>query len=193
MADYAVNRRITLLPLLASAALTVAACGGSTPGTASPTSSATSTTSGSSTGSSDAANKLLQTDPCSLLSSSVLSQYGLGAGKSSNDAGARSCGWQKPTDNNGNGYTLGVDIWDSLGIKDIDPSSNTITDDPINGRPAKQTQDKVGDVCAVVLGVTDSSRVDVQVNESNSDMSQACQEANQFAKIIGPELPGGNG
>jgi len=41
----------------------------------------------------------------------------------------------------------------------------------------------------VSIGVTTTSRVDVTANTGASDINQSCALANQYAKLIEPELP----
>lgn len=73
------------------------------------------------------------------------------------------------------------------GIKDVNTDGYTVTDDPIGAHLGRQLQQTGGDTCAVAIGITGASRVDIDVSGNGS--SQDCQLANQYAKIIEPKLP----
>jgi hypothetical protein len=194
-----VNRRFTVVPLLAVAAFGLAACSSSTTGTgtAAPTSGAAPVSSGGSTSSSGGSgtsggSALAALQPCSLLSSSVLSSLQLSQTDSGTANGARSCSWQKSVDANGlNGYAAGVDIRDSQGLKDVNTSGSTVTSDQIGSHQGQQLQSTDSGDCIVAIGVTNSSRVDVTVN-AETDAGKACQVANQLAKVVEPQLPSGS-
>jgi hypothetical protein len=177
-----VNRRTAVLILVVAAVLGVAACTSSTTGngTPAPTTNAAGPTSGG--------PSLTSIQPCDLLSSGDASQNQLGTPTTDNGNGARGCTWQNTTANNGDGYTVGVDIRDSQGIKDINTGGYTVTTDNIGSHPGRQLQSTVSGSCDIVIGVTNSSRVDVDVN-AGTDPVQGCQLANQFAKFVEPNLP----
>jgi hypothetical protein len=135
---------------------------------------------------------LTSIQPCNLLSSDVVSQNQLGSPTPGNESGARICSWQNTTANNGDGYTIGVGIRDSQGIKDVSPDGYTVTPDNIGGHQGRQLQSTQSGTCIIAIGVTNSSRVDVTVN-AGTDPVQGCQLANQFAKVVEPNLPAATG
>lgn len=197
------KRRLAVLPLIAAAVFGLAACNNSTSGTGTPApdtgggSGATSVDTGAggggspSSSSSGTASGLADLQPCNLLSASTLSTYQLTKTGSENDSDVRTCGWQKSVDANGNGgYSVGVDIRGSQGLKDVVSSGYTVTDDAVGSHQGKQLQASIGGTCAVSIGVTDSSRVDVHVNGAG-DTAQMCQLANNLAKVVEPQLPAG--
>lgn len=187
------NRRRTVIPLLVSAAIGLGACSGTTPGTASraTTDPLTPSMNGSSTSSSDASATLASTQPCDLLSGSELSQLGVGNhGTPDTGSGARTCSWQHPTDVSGTGYLVAADVRDHQGIKDINTDGVTVTDHSVGrhqGRLLKDTSG--GDGCTVVIGVTDSSRVDVQANTNQATVDASCQLALRVAPLVEARLP----
>lgn len=179
--------------LLVTVLLGTTGCTNSSTGSPLPTSPAegSKTVSGSpSTSMENAAAKLAATDPCTLLTQAQLDQYGLQKRDSGNLAGARVCSWTHPTDKQGTGgYNLKPAIWDQQGIKDINTEGYIVSDTVAIGRhQARQVKQINGDVCAMGIGVTSSSRVDVVVA---GDSDESCGLANQFAKLIEPKLPGG--
>jgi hypothetical protein len=191
-----VNRRLAILPLVAMAALGLAACSSTTTGQGTPittpaqggTGGSSPSSSGSSGGGSSA---LASVQPCNLLSSATLSQFGLSKTQSITIPAARPCDWTKPVDINGaNGYSVEIAIRDSQGIKDINTAGNTVTEDNVGSHDGRLVQADAGGGCIVVIGVGDSSRVDVSV--AGTDTNQACSVANQLAKVVEPQLPAGS-
>jgi Protein of unknown function (DUF3558) len=184
------SRRTTVLPLAVAALLGVAACTNSTTGNGSPAPTVGSTQSGG--GSTSSGSGLTSIQPCDLLSSDILSQNQLGTPTTANEGGARTCHWQNTTASEGIGYAVGVGIRDSQGIKDVNPDGYTVTPDNIGGHPGRQLQSTLSGTCIIAIGVTNSSRVDVTVN-AGTDPVQGCQLANQFAKLVEPNLPAASG
>jgi predicted small secreted protein len=197
-----VNRRLAVLPLLAAAVFGLAACNSTTTGTGTPAatnggSAPSSSDAGSSSSTSEGSGSpsgeggLASVQPCSLVSSSALSQYQLTPSGTSNADGARSCDYHRPVDINGqNGAAVGIDVRDSQGLKDIAATGYTVTDDNIGSHQGKQAQLNAGGGCFVAIGVGDSARVDVQVS-ATANTTQACQLANALAKVVEPRLPAG--
>jgi hypothetical protein len=179
--------------LLSGALLGVAGCTETSAGSPLPTST---TGSGQTVGSSpsssdDAAAKLAAIEPCTLLTQAELDQYGLRKRDSGNVAGARTCSWTHPTDENGKGgFNIMPGIWDQQGLKDINSSGYSVAEKQLGRHPARQLRQIGSNGCAVVIGVTDSARVDVT---ASGDPGQGCVLADQFAKLIEPRLPGGDG
>jgi hypothetical protein len=145
------------------------------------------TASGSQTSQDNAAARLAAIDPCSLLSPAQLDQYGLRKRDSGSLAGARTCSWGHAVGANGKGgFVVGPAIWDGQGIRDLNTNGYSVTDVAVGKHPARQAAQPGGDGCFVAIGVTDSARVDVI---ASGDPGQACDLANQFAKLIEPQLP----
>jgi hypothetical protein len=187
-----VNRRLVVLPVLAVAAmLTLAGCNNNPGTTGGSTGQPGSGGGNGSPSSSNNASGTASLKPCSLLTAADISQNQLGSGKSSNGNGARSCDWQNTTANNYAGYTLAVDVRDHQGLKDINSEGYNVTDDNIGSHQGKQLKQNPGSGCGVVIGVTNSSRVDVVATDSSGDAATSCNLANQFAKLVEPNLPSG--
>lgn len=193
-------RRIALATLVLAAGVGLTACSGSGGGNVfTSTNSTTSNDTGGPTsggGGSGAAQQLAAMQPCSLLSSTVISQNSLNSLGSQSIADGRQCKWQQPTgtDSNGNttGFTIGVTIRDSQGLSDIDTDGYTEASNPINGRQADLLTSTGGLGCFVAISVTSGSRVDVGASASSGDTNYSCLLAVQFAKDVEPELPGGS-
>jgi len=185
-----VSHRYTVLSFAVAALLAVAACTNSTTGSGSPapTAGGGPTSGGPTSGGSG----LTSIQPCDLLSSDIASQNQLGSPTPGNESGARTCVRHNVTANNGDGYIVGVGIRDSQGIKDVNPDGYTVTPDNIGSHPGRQLQSTLSGTCIIAIGVTNSSRVDVTVN-AGTDPVQGCQLANQFAKLIEPNLPAASG
>jgi hypothetical protein len=135
---------------------------------------------------------LASIQPCDLLSSDVVSQNQLGTPTPDNSGDARGCKWQNTTANNGDGYVVGVGIRDSQGIKDVNTDGYAVTPDNIGSHPGRQLQSTISNACLIAIGVTNSSRVDVTAI-ATIDANQLCQLANQFAKLVEPNLPAASG
>jgi uncharacterized protein DUF3558 len=181
-----VIRRFTVVPLVAAALFGLAACNNSTSGSAtagsSPGGSAPPTTGGASTAS---------LKPCDLVSSAEASGLQLAPQGPVNEGGARACSWQKPVDINGqNGYGVEIGIRDSQSLNDINTAGYTMSQDNIGSHQGRQGAATGSGACLVVIGVGNSSRVDVIVT-GGADATSACQFANQLAKFVEPRLPGG--
>jgi hypothetical protein len=164
----------------------MAACTNSTTGSGTPVPTTNTTQAGG--GPTSGGSGLTSIQPCDLLSSDIASQYQLGSPTPGNESGARTCARHNITANNGDGYVVGVGIRDSQGINDVNPGGFTVTTDNIRSHPGRQLQSTQSGSCIIAIGVTNSSRVDVTVN-AGTDPIQGCQLANQFAKLIEPNLP----
>jgi hypothetical protein len=185
-----VNRRATVLALVAAALFGVAACTNSTSGNGTPAPTAGSgPTSGGPTSS---GSGLTSIQPCNLISSDIASQNQLGTPTPVNEGDARACTWQNTTANNGEGYGIEIGIRDNQGINDVITAGGTESTDNIGSHPGRQLKSAQSGTCLVAIGVTSSSRVDLQVN-GGTDPNYGCQVANQFAKLIEPNLPAASG
>jgi hypothetical protein len=189
-----VNRRLAVVPVLAAALFGLVACNSNTPGTATgtPGGGPTTTAGAPTTSSQSSGPSLASLQPCDLLSASVLANLQLTKTDSGTANGARTCGWQKGVDVNGlNGYSAGVDIRDSQGLKDVVTTGFTTTSKKIGSHQAEQLQSTNSGDCIVAIGVTDSSRVDITVN-AETDAAKACQVAGQLATVVETQLPSGS-
>jgi hypothetical protein len=196
-----VNRRLAMLSLVAMATLGLAACNSTTTGTGTPQPTVNTSTGGgsgvtlpdtTSGGSSSNGAGLAAVQPCDLLNASTQSRFGLSKADSIPVAGARPCTWNKPVDANGlNGYTVEIDIRDSQGLKDVNTGGFTVTQHNVGSHQGKQVQLNAGGSCLVVIGVGDSSRVDVGVT-AGTDTAKACQVAGQLATVVETQLPSGS-
>src|SRR5262249_35187963 len=102
----------------------------------------------------------------------------------------RTCQWNRKVDENGKGgFSVGPAIRDHQGLKDINTEGYTVSDVMTIGRHQAR-QLKGGGLCALVIGVTESSRVDVGVTGRADD--DLCGLVNQFATLIESKLPGGS-
>lgn len=144
----------------------------------------------------DSANRQLAVlDPCALLTQAELDQAGLRSTRRDADARGSSCGWSREPDTNGKGgFSVGVVLNTEYGLNGLDfgESKVVVTDDPIGKHAAKQgkdTDETVVSSCFVIIGVTGSSRVDLNVLTGPGG---ACELANRFARKIEPRLPGGS-
>ncbi|HEX4703510.1 MAG TPA: DUF3558 domain-containing protein [Pseudonocardiaceae bacterium] len=180
-----VNSRLVVLTMVALMGL--AGCASATPGTG----VAANTTTSSAEAPTDSASSsgLAAIKPCDLIDSSELSRLGLTSTGPTSGSGARSCGWDNNAYDNGLGYTIGADIRDGQGLNDINTNGFALSNDPIGHHQGKQVRETTGDVCGVTIGVTATSRVDISANTGSADINQACTLANQFAKLIEPNLP----
>ncbi|HEX4702265.1 MAG TPA: DUF3558 domain-containing protein [Pseudonocardiaceae bacterium] len=179
------NGRLIVLSM--AVLMGLAGCTSATPGTGvagNPTTSSAETSTDNTSSSGLAAIK-----PCDLIDGSEISQLGLTSTGPTTGSGARSCGWDNNAFDNGLGYTIGADIRDHQGLKDTNTVGFSFIDDPIGHHQGKQARETTGDACLVVIGVTPTSRVDVSANTGSADINQACTLANQFAKLIEPNLP----
>src|SRR6266568_3554795 len=175
-----VSGRLVVLAMVVTALFGLVACTNTTPGAA-VTPPVETTTSANTPSSTTSGSGLAAVQPCELLSSAEVSQNGLTSTGPTAGSGARSCGWDNNAYDNGLGYTIGADIHDNQGIKDINTGGYSVSDDPIGHHQAKELRTTNGDLCSVVLGVTDTSRVDVSANTGTADINQACVLANQYA------------
>ena len=186
-----------LVGLVAAACLTScststggqAVSGQEQPGTIGTSRPTTKTSTRPTTGSPQAGNSpMAKTDPCSLLTVAAKSKLGLtDAGEQHNVGIARGCRWRLrgPSDT----YIFDVGILDTAGITDV-PGDVQVTKLPdIGGHQAVQGKEGGGrGTCGIVMGVTESSRVDFAV-VAGRDTQKACELVMQLATAVEPELP----
>jgi hypothetical protein len=187
-----VIRRTLLLPVFAAAALGLVACNGG--GTSGNTGSANTTTAGSapsSNGSTDSTSgPLASVNPCSLLTASEKSQAGLSKENKVTESkivesqfGERGCSWDKTGQ-----YTIAFYLYGkSGGLQDVPASAGQLTKQQIGNHDGMQVVNQYG--CGILIGVTPHTRVDVDVTTASDDSTQECSIANNYAKIIEPQLP----
>ena len=154
----------------------VAGCAG--PGASAPGASATTT---ATTTAATSAVSLATVDPCSLLSSSEAADIALDPhGEAMRVNGARGCAWH------GSVYSATVSIQPSQGLSALsgaDPSAVQLT-----RHPAVERQDGDTGACLVAIGISTTSRVDVDVTGEDYVVAQ-CAHADGIARLIEPRMP----
>jgi hypothetical protein len=125
------------------------------------------------------AGPLAGTDPCTL-SAQAAAQVNAGTGSPANVGDGRQCQYQA------NGITLQVSIFDALGLDDV-VSSGQPQKIQLGSHQAKKGLEPPN-LCAINIGTSDTSRVDVVVG-ARGDQSKACQVATQVATALEPSLP----
>ncbi len=164
----------------------LAGCGEQTSGAATPPSSTEGGTPSDSAstepGSPGRESGTADLQPCELLTGAELAQLGLGAhGVEDEIVGQRGCLWTAS-----GSHTVTISIADDLGLADVVSSSPTraLT---VGSHEAMQSTGGVSS-CAINLGVTATSRVDV-ISSANGDEAKACDIAIQAAELVEPTLP----
>jgi hypothetical protein len=132
-------------------------------------------------------DSLKDKDPCSVLTSAGQSQLGISNGEKRQLGEARSCRWRQRGSTET--FLFDVSIYDNSGIKDL-PSDREIKQLSKIGKheAVQRTETANPGVCAVIMGVTESSRVSTQVT-AGTDTQKGCQLAMQLAQLVEPELP----
>jgi hypothetical protein len=163
---------------LAATLVAVAACNNSTAGQPSVGGSVV----GSRPPTSAGGGKVLPVDePCSLVSQTTLSQIGESVPPTRDMVGsAHDCSLTTPD------FSIGVAILTDRGLSAFNANGGTVQDITIGTHQAKQEADSTGS-CAIAIGVTDSSRVDVTVTPGAT--ADACPTATKLATAIEPKLP----
>jgi hypothetical protein len=189
--------RRALPPLVALAALALAACSGGPDAGASPASPSVSsaTVPAPVVRDANAGRPLTAVDPCSLVtqvtSEIVLTKVKLGA-----LPGTRACHWAASAldaDLTGSRYSVGILIYDHAGLSRLaalPKSEGNVTAYPaLSGHQARLVKDPGTAQCTVSIGVTGSSRVDVAVY--GSSLAANCAGAAEVAPLVAGQLPGG--
>jgi hypothetical protein len=191
-----VTVRLLLLPIVAAAALLLAGCSQQTAGSAEPggdtggdTGNGAPTipggeTTGGSTESPAPGGDSTTADlkPCDMLSSAEQTQLQVSGGGVEEQVGPeRSCRWTAS-----GSHSLSVGIVDEYGLTDVQ-SSTTTKQLTVGSHSAVQYTGGVS-TCAVALGVSDTSRVDVLAS-ANGNEQKACKIAKQAAALVEPKLP----
>ncbi len=181
------THRTLALPLLVAAIVGLSACSSQRPG--SPTAAASSTT--GSPSSRAGADPLASVDPCSLITSAELASNGLQPGKIVNAPGARACSWNRPDDGATiDGYLIQIAIYDTAGLDQLNTSVGTASDYSVGKYQGKLLRYKAGLTCTVALGITSTSRIDIDVITSTS-VDQSCTLVERVAPAVVSHFPAG--
>jgi hypothetical protein len=119
--------------------------------------------------------------PCELLTPSDLRPFGVRQGTERETGRARSCEWTAS-----GRFALTVGIFDQLGLRDL-VSQTKPRDLRIGSHAARQGTGGLS-ACVFVLGVSETSRVDV-ISSANGDVRKACRVAKRAAVLVEPKLP----
>lgn len=172
-------------PAIASVILAVLVASGCTTATAgTPKTTTISTTPTSDT----AKDPLAHVDPCSLLDQAVITANQLKPDTSGIGPGTRYCRWD--TGATGVGYSLAINIYDNAGLDQLATANFTITNYPVGRHQGRMSKETVGGACAVSLGVTSTSRVDVVGVDYGGQLDRACVVATTVAPAVEQKLPG---
>lgn len=181
-------KRLAVLVGLAVVMVGVAACSSPTGGQPTPTTPVESTGSNTTGGASESTStsgggggSLPADQPCSLFSSSDLSQLGVTSPPTPDRVGtAADCPLDLPD------YSVGVQVFTNSGLSNFKLTGGTAHDTNIGSHPAKEGVDDTKS-CVIAIGVGSSSQVDVTAT-GNGD-TDACPTALAVAKLIEPKLP----
>jgi hypothetical protein len=142
--------------------------------------------------SASAADPLATIDPCTLLDPAVISQNQLTPGRQRPEPKARTCSWDKDADSSSPGYTISVGIYDHDGLAQLNTTEFTVTNYQIGGHQGRLSKDPAGHTCAVSIGITGTTRVDVVGIDGGGRQEQACTVATLVAPSVEKKLPAGN-
>ncbi|KID29596.1 hypothetical protein HQ32_03010 [Prauserella sp. Am3] len=130
-------------------------------------------------------------DPCSVLTPDDLSTYGsFPPGKPETVGTSRTCRFMKDTDSPSTdpGRVIAVGFRDQQGLNDVQDMGMGIDRVEVDGREYAQVPSDGG--CQVMIGVSDSSRVDITV-DATEGTQKSCNIADEVGQIIEPKLPQG--
>ncbi|MFC0533679.1 DUF3558 family protein [Phytohabitans kaempferiae] len=177
--------------LTAAALLALAGCGGSAPSAAPPaTTVATRDTpaplspSTSAPSPSEAAGQLSDVDPCALLPEPAVARLGLTDATPKTLGQARVCRWRHEGTTLSDSFTVGVEIFERLGLDDLVATDIRAT--TVGDRPARSFTGPAGG-CGMSLGVGTTARVDTTA--VGGDEATACRLAAEMARAVEPSLP----
>ncbi len=183
--------RFLLVPVVALLALGLVGCSEETPGNAIsgedtqrptiPGDTGTSVPTAPPESSQGGGSGTADLQPCDLLTSSEQATFGLGPGVEDELGPARTCQWQAS-----GRHTITVGVVDDLGLDDVQ-SSGGKQPMKVGSHDAVQFTGGVS-ACAIAIGVTDTSRVDVS-GVAGGDPAKACAVAKQAAELVEPKLP----
>lgn len=181
--------RFLLVPLVAVLTLGLAGCATETPGDATAGDSPNAPTipggdpgteapTGPTSEPADAGTADLE--PCDLLTTAEQAKFDVDGGVADEVGVARACEWQS------NEHTITVGVFDDLGLDDV-VSKTPAKPLKVGSHDAVQATGGVS-TCAIAIGVTETSRVDV-AGVAGGDMTKACAVAKQAAELVEPKLP----
>lgn len=194
------RRSVLLLPAVAAAiVLGLAGCADETAGNATPGDETSagrpsipdgteSTEPGEETSSTEPGsgdNPVAELEPCDLVSAEAAAEVGLTGGEAGETGRARDCRYRYEGATVDDSFTVGVAIFDELGLDDVVGSN--VKPVPTVGSHDAVTYSPPAGGCAVSMAVGESSRVDTQA--IGGDDQKACQLAMQLATLVEPELP----
>ncbi|WP_197523067.1 DUF3558 family protein [Actinokineospora pegani] len=149
-----------------------------------PDSSSEPSTGQTSSGSGDGSLASLQ--PCDLLTDADQAEVGVsGSGTEKELAGSRYCDWRVREETASASYTLSVQIWEDLGLADVQGTGKQTT--KVGSHEAVQALRTGGSACSISLGVGAKSRVDVVL--TGADGAALCAPAATAAALVEPKLP----
>nr|WP_246381514.1 DUF3558 domain-containing protein [Prauserella isguenensis] len=134
---------------------------------------------------------LADVDPCSLLSAQELSKYGTFPAGVREDVGTdRGCNFEKDTDSptTDPNRVITVGVRDEEGIDDAQDNGQGIDRGESGGREFARIPG--AGVCTIVIGVSESSRVDI-TTVATEGTEKSCEIADEVAAIVEPKLPQG--
>ncbi|WP_253831029.1 DUF3558 domain-containing protein [Prauserella aidingensis] len=187
------NTRTVVALIVGACAVVSAACSSTEEGepqTTRVTSAPKSESSTATTGEQPTAS-LSNIDPCSLLSADELSKYGtFPAGAPNNVGTARGCKFEKDTDSptTDPNRVISVNLRDQQGIDDVQDLGQGIDRGEVEGRSYARVPGP--GVCTIVIGVSQTSRVDVNTIATEGT-EKSCEIADEVAAVVEPKLPQG--
>ncbi len=180
-----------VVPFVAAATVGLAGCSESEGGTAEPESAklpgpATSTGDSPSTDGSST-TPLSGLDPCSLLNTSAVEKHGPVEEPVQERIGSsEACTWHP--DRQGTAADMPaflVGLRENGGVADMNDLGQGVQRAELNGREVARVPSPGG--CSIAIGVTDKSRVDVQVTGVDTEL--ACDMVDELAQLVEPRIP----
>ncbi|MFD2803118.1 DUF3558 family protein [Prauserella oleivorans] len=149
----------------------------------------TAASSPSSPESSGAGSSLAELDPCSLLDVNDIEKYGPVRQPLPEQVGsARTCQWLPDRGNTAADMpTTFIILRENGGVRDLPDMGQGVQYQELDGREYGRVAGPSG--CVIAIGVTDESRVDVQV--TGVDASRACEMVDELARLVEPKVPHG--
>ncbi|WP_424183395.1 DUF3558 family protein [Actinokineospora sp. G85] len=129
---------------------------------------------------------LASMEPCDLLTEADQAEVGIsGSGTEKELAGSRFCDWRVRKETASAGYTLSVQIWEDLGLADVQGTEKQTS--TVGSHEAVRALRTGGSACSISLGVGAKSRVDVVL--TGADGTALCAPAATAAALVEPKLP----
>jgi hypothetical protein len=178
--------------ILSPVAIVVAACSTGTSGSPSPSpTTASAPTSRTSAAPATTASRLASIDPCSLLDPAIIAKNNMTKDQVGAAAGARYCSWQDHATATDLGFLIGINIYDAAGLDQLSTAGFTVTNYSVGQHQGRLSKDTVDTTCAVSIGVTSTSRVDVVGIDGANRGDVSCQLAKSVAPSVERKLPVG--